>query len=209
MSEKTPSYFSIDEAGKCHMLIVPRNGKPIECKEETIGIWAHYCLQHYRSWQETLEDSEKEREKHFPPTNEEGKPTRWAHYEENNEYKKLDKKNDSKVIGKNESLFVGNVRSNPNWKDKLNDEFWVYLIRCNDGALYVGQARGDPTVRIDDHRKGGSKAAKWVKEHEGVSEEIYKIMTVNRQVALEFEKALFIMLRSSGMRISMGSSIDD
>ena len=85
----------------------------------------------------------------------------------------------------------------------------MYLIRCDDGALYVGQARGDPEVRIDDHRKGRSKAAKWVKEHGGVSEEIYKIMTVNRQVALEFERALYLMLRRSGMRISMGSSIDD
>jgi len=33
--------------------------------------------------------------------------------------------------------------------------FWVYLVRCSDGAYYVGSHRGeDVAVRVEEHNAG-------------------------------------------------------
>lgn len=42
------------------------------------------------------------------------------------------------------------------------DGWWVYLIGCQDGSIYVGISR-DVARRIAEHRSGGAKAARYLR----------------------------------------------
>jgi predicted GIY-YIG superfamily endonuclease len=219
MVKRVPLFASIDQevTGECYMLILHQNEDITKCKEKTFGNWAHYCHEHFTGWCNGLEAKALAQDppntnwrqcvNEFPPTTEKGKPTRWVYSEENGEYDTLNDRDYSKFGSLSEAIYVGNIRRNSNWKDEPFDQYWVYLIRCNDGALYVGQARGDPKDRFEEH--DGPQAAKWIKEHGGVCNVVEKLMTVNRTVALELEKAIYLMFRKAGQRISMGSLKDD
>jgi predicted GIY-YIG superfamily endonuclease len=200
--------ISIDEEepGVCNMLISKQFVKLKRCKNDTPGNWAMYCRDHWDALVEYL-NHDYELAKCFPPIVE-GKPSRWAHALDDKEFKLLSEDYYNDIVAPPHAIYVGSVKDNPKWNDKDTDDYFVYLIRCNDGSLYVGQTRGDPLKRIEEHITESGNAAKWIIDH-GFCNLVQILCTVNRKSALELEKALYKMFRSAGNRISMGSLEDD
>ena len=71
----------------------------------------------------------------------------------------------------------------------LSGNVFLYILACSDGGLYVGRARsaGDVAKRLAEH--GGSKGAKYTRDHPG-ARLIYFDGPFSITVALQRERQL-------------------
>lgn len=101
----------------------------------------------------------------------------------------------------------------PRWK-KADDahvarglSFSVYVIRAENGGLYVGQTRKEPATRFQEHADGKGSA---VLRKRGVIGKgpVYTVQVNSRQLAMELEKTLHEGFRRMGLVVSMGEDED-
>jgi putative endonuclease len=64
-------------------------------------------------------------------------------------------------------------------------QWYLYIIRTADGALYTGITT-DVERRFGDHRRGGARGSKFLKSR-GPLELVYKVPVGSRSVALSAE----------------------
>jgi putative endonuclease len=65
------------------------------------------------------------------------------------------------------------------------NEWSVYIIRCDDSALYTGISTDVPR-RVQEHRSGDWKAAKYTKSFSSI-QLVYEILIGDRSLAAKIE----------------------
>ncbi|MEJ2529642.1 MAG: GIY-YIG nuclease family protein [Gammaproteobacteria bacterium] len=70
----------------------------------------------------------------------------------------------------------------------MEDDWFIYILRCADGTLYTGIAK-DIEKRLDEHNSGGKAAAKYTRSRGPVSL-VYAEKAVNHSAAAKREYAI-------------------
>lgn len=89
-----------------------------------------------------------------------------------------------------------------NWDKENEDLYTVYVIRCGDGSLYVGQTGLDYIDRINQHRSNTTATSNFITKHGGFFEEVSIHHTRTRRSALELEKCIGSLLADLGHSVN-------
>jgi len=82
-----------------------------------------------------------------------------------------------------------------------NKKCIVYLLRLNDGTIYVGQTGKSLDQRVSEHKNNPGVT---VSKHGGFDSILRSLPVHNRQLAEKLEQFIFEIIKSLGMRVTMG-----
>ncbi len=93
------------------------------------------------------------------------------------------------------------IEYEPHYSKIDNKKCIVYLLRLNDGTIYIGQTGKSLDQRVSEHK---NKPGITVKQHGGFDSILRSLPVDNRQLAEKLEQFIFEVIKSLGMRVTIG-----